>query len=312
MISAFIRRPIATTLLATGLALAGFGSLALLPVSPMPNTDLPTINIRASMSGASPATMSSSVATPLERHLRAISSVTEMTSRSSVGSTQITLQFDISRNVDGALRDVQAAIQAAMTDLPTAIRNPPQASKFNPASQPILVLALTSSTLSPAGIFDEASNIVQQRLSQIQGVGDATPAGATAPAVRVELNPLAVFKYGINLNTIKQAISSANAGANSPKGALEDGGERIQVYSNDNASSAKDFSDLIVAYRGNSPVRLSDVAQVYDGQENTKNMGVANGKPAVLIQITQQPGSNVIEVVDRIKKLMPQLPKDVL
>ena len=311
MISAFIRRPIATTLLATGLALAGFGSLALLPVSPMPNTDLPTINIRASMSGASPATMSSSVATPLERHLRAISSVTEMTSRSSVGSTQITLQFDISRNVDGALRDVQAAIQAAMTDLPTAIRNPPQASKFNPASQPILVLALTSSTLSPAGIFDEASNIVQQRLSQIQGVGDATPAGATAPAVRVELNPLAVFKYGINLNTIKQAISSANAGANSPKGALEDGGERIQVYSNDNASSAKDFSDLIVAYRGNSPVRLSDVAQVYDGQENTKNMGVANGKPAVLIPITQQPGSNVIEVVDRIKAILPELQRSL-
>ncbi len=311
MISVFIRRPIATTLLGAGLALAGFGALALLPVSPMPNTDLPTISVSANMSGASPATMSSSVATPLERHLRAIASVNEMTSRSSVGSTQITLQFDISRNIDGALRDVQAAIQAAMPDLPTSIRNPPQARKFNPAASPILILALTSSTLSPAGIYDEASNIVQQRLSQIQGVGDATPAGATAPAVRVELNPLPVFKYGINLNTIKQAISSANAGANSPKGALEDGGQRIQVYSNDNASSAKDFSDLIVAYRNNSPVRLSDVAEVYDGQENVKNMGMANGKPAVLVPITQQPGSNVIEVVDRIKAVLPELQKSL-
>ncbi len=307
MISFFIRRPIATTLLGTGLALAGFGALALLPVAPMPNTDLPTINLSASLPGASPTTMSSSVATPLERHLRAIASVTEMTSRSSVGSTRITLQFDISRNVDGALRDVQAAIQAAMPDLPTSIRNPPQASKFNPAAAPILVLALTSSTLSPAEIYDYSSNIMQQRLSQIQGVGDATPAGATAPAVRIELNPLAVFKYGINLNTIKSAISSANAGANSPKGAVEDGAERIQVFSNDNASNASDFANLIVAYRNNSPVRLSDVASVYDGQENVKNMGVANGKPAVLIPITQQPGSNVIEVVDRIKAILPEL-----
>ena len=309
MISAFVRRPIATSLLAVGLALSGIGALTLLPVAPLPNIDIPTVSVSASMAGANPETMSSSVATPLERHLGAIAYVTEMTSRSSTGSTNVTLQFDINRNIDGALRDVQAAIQASMTDLPSALRNPPQARKFNPANQPILVLALTSSTLSPAQIYDQASNILQQRLSQIAGVGDATPQGATAPAIRVELNPLAVFKYGINLNTIRGAISSANAGANSPKGAIEQGDQRIQIYSNDNASQAADFRNLIVAYRNNAPVRLSDLASVYDGQENVHNMGVANGKPAVLISITQQPGSNVIQVVDQIKKILPELQK---
>jgi multidrug efflux pump len=311
MISAFVRRPIATALLAVGLALSGIGALTLLPVAPLPNIDIPTVSVSASMAGANPETMSSSVATPLERHLGAIASVTEMTSRSSTGNTQIVLQFDIKRDIDGALRDVQAAIQASMTDLPSSLRNPPQARKFNPANQPILVLALTSSTLSPAQIYDQASNILQQRLSQISGVGDATPQGATQPAVRVELNPLAIFKLGINLNTIRGAISSANAGANSPKGAIEQNGQRIQIYSNDNASEASDFRNLIVAYRQGSPVRLSDVATVYDGQENVKNMGVANGKPAVLISITQQPGSNVIEVVDRIKAILPELQKSL-
>jgi len=311
MISAFVRRPIATALLAVGLALSGIGSLTMLPVAPLPNIDIPTISISANLPGANPETMSSSVATPLERHLGAIASVTEMTSSSRTGSTQIVLQFDISRNIDGALRDVQAAIQASMTDLPSALRNPPQARKFNPANQPILVLALTSSTLSPAQIFDSASNLLQQRLSQISGVGDATPQGATQPAVRVELNPRAIFKYGINLNTIKGAISSANAGANSPKGAIEQSGQRVQIYSNDNAADAADFRNLIVAYRNNAPVRLSDVAEVFDGQENTKNMGVANGKPAVLIGITQQPGSNVIQVVDSIKAILPSLQKSL-
>ena len=311
MISAFVRRPIATALLAVGLALSGIGALTLLPVAPLPNIDIPTVSVSASLAGANPETMSSSVATPLERHLGAIASVEEMTSSSRTGSTQIVLQFDIKRNIDGALRDVQAAIQAAMTDLPSALRNPPQARKFNPANQPILVLALTSATLTPAQIYDYSANILQQRLSQISGVGDATPQGATQPAVRVELNPLAVFKLGINLNTIKSAISSANAGANTPKGAIERNGQRIQIYSNDNASEAKDFANIIVAYRQGSPVRLSDVASVYDGQENLKNMGVANGKPAVLISITQQPGSNVIEVVDRIKAILPELQKSL-
>ncbi len=311
MISAFVRRPIATTLLAIGLALSGIGALSLLPVAPMPNIDIPTINVSANLPGASPETMSSAVATPLERHLGAIAYVTEMTSRSSLGSTNVTLQFDISRDIDGALRGVQAAIQAAMTDLPSSLRNPPNARKFNPAQQPILSLALTSSTMTPAQIYDQASNILQQRLSQIPGVGDATPQGASAPAVRVELNPRAVFKLGINLNTVRNAISSANAGANSPKGSIEQGDQRVQIYANDNASAAKDFQNLIVAYRNNSPVRLSDVATVYDGQENVRNLGVANGKPAVIINVTQQPGSNVIQVVDRIKAILPELQKSL-
>ena len=309
MISAFVRRPIATVLLALGLALSGIGALSLLPVAPLPNIDIPTVSVSANLAGANPETMSSSVATPLERHLGAIASVSEMTSSSRVGNSQIVLQFDISRNIDGALRDVQAAIQASMPDLPTALRNPPQARKFNPANQPILVLALTSATLTPSQIFDGASNILQQRLSQISGVGDASPQGATQPAVRVELNPLAIFKYGINLNTIKGAISSANAGANSPKGVIEQGGQRVQIYSNDNASEAADFRNLVVAYRAGSPVRLTDVAEVFDGQEDVRNMGVANGKPAVLISITQQPGSNVIEVVNRVKAILPELQK---
>ncbi len=311
MISAFVRRPIATTLLAIGLALSGIAAMALLPVAPMPNIDIPTISVSASLSGASPITMSSSVATPLERHLGAIAYVTEMTSSSRVGNTRVVLQFDIKRDIDGALRDVQAAIEAARVDLPTSLRNPPQAQKANPASQPILVLALTSSTLTPGQIYDYSSNILQQRISQIQGVGDATPQGASLPAVRVELNPLAIFKYGINLNTVSGAIRSANAGANTPKGAIEEGGRRIQVYSNDNASEASDFRNIIIAYRNNSPVRLSDVADVYDGQENVKNMGFANGKPAVLIGITQQPGSNVLEVVNRIKAILPDLQKSL-
>jgi multidrug efflux pump len=311
MISAFVRRPIATTLLAIGLALAGVGALALLPVAPMPNIDIPAINVSASLPGASPETMSSSVANPLERHLGAIAYVTEMSSRSSLGNVSVTLQFDISRDVDGALRSVQSAIQAAMTDLPSSLRNPPRARKFNPASNPILSIALTSSTLTPAQIYDQASNILQQRLSQVDGVADATPYGASAPAVRVELNPRAVFKYGINLNSVSNAIRSANGGSTSPKGAIEQGDQRIQIYSNDNASNADDFRNLIVAYRNNSPVRLSDVATVYDGQEQKRNLGMANGKPAVIMNVFQQPGSNVIQVVDRIKAILPELQKSL-
>jgi multidrug efflux pump len=311
MISAFVRRPIATTLLAIGLALAGVGALALLPVAPMPNIDIPVVSVSAQLAGASPETMSSSVANPLERHLGAIAYVTEMSSRSSLGSTNVTLQFDISRDVDGALRSVQSAIQAAMTDLPSSLRNPPRARKYNPASNPILSIALTSSTMTPAQIYDQASNILQQRLSQVDGVGDATPQGASAPAVRVELNPRAVFKYGINLNSISNAIRSANGGSTSPKGAIEQGDQRVQIYSNDNARNADDFRNLIVAYRNNSPVRLSDVATVYDGQEQKRNMGVANGKPAVIMSVFQQPGTNVLEVVDRIKALLPELQKSL-
>ena len=308
----FTRRPIATTLMALGLGLAGFGALFLMPVAPLPNIDLPVIVVSANMAGASPEVMSNTVATPLERHLGAIADVTQMTSRSSVGSTQVVLQFDISRNIDGAARDVQAAINAAHADLPASLRSNPTYFKFNPSSFPIMVMALTSKTLTPGQIYDQASNILQQKLSQIAGVGDVSLAGAALPAVRIELNPRALFKYGIGLEDVRAAISSANAGANSPKGAIEQGTQRMQVYSNDNASQASEYQSLIVAYRNNAAVRLSDVATISDGVENIRNMGLANGKPAVLVTITQQPGANVIQVVNAINATIPQLQHGVL
>src|SRR6201986_4373629 len=254
MVKLFICRPIATTLLALGLALAGFGSFFLLPVSPLPNIAIPTIVVQASMAGASPETMSTSVATPLERHLGAIAAVTEMTSRSTVVSTQVVLQFDISRDIDGAPRDVQAAINAARADLPAALRSNPTYRKFNPSDFPIMVLALTSKTLTPGQIYDQASNILQQRLSQVSGVGDVELQGASLPAIRIELNPQALFKYGIGLEDVRAAVSAANA--NSPKGGIEQGDQRYQLYANDSATEAADYKDLIVAYRNNAAVRL--------------------------------------------------------
>ncbi len=301
----FIQRRIATTLLAMGLGLAGLVAYFLLPVSPYPNIDIPTIAVSANMPGASPETMATSVATPLERHLGTIAGVTEMTSRSNINNTQIVLQFDINRDIDGAARDVQAAINAARADLPAALRSNPTYRKFNPADQPVLILALTSKTLSPGQIYDQASNIIQQKLSQISGVGDVSLNGASLPAVRIELNPRALFKYGIGLEDVRAAVGAANA--NSPKGDIQQKGQTFQVYSNDNASLAKDYQNLIVAYRNNAAVRLRDVAEVYDGVENVRNLGTFNGAPAILVQITKQPGANVIEVVDRIRDQLPDL-----
>ena len=305
MVRLFIFRPIATTLLALGLALAGLGALFLLPVSPLPNIDIPTLVVQASMPGASPETMSTSVATPLERHLGSIAAVTEMTSRSSVGSTQVVLQFDISRDIDGAARDVQAAINASRADLPAALRSNPTYRKFNPSDFPIMTMALTSRTLTPGQIYDQASNILQQRLSQVDGVGNVELNGASLPAIRIDLNPRALFKYGIGLEDVRAAVSAANA--NSPKGAIEQGTQRFQLYANDSATEAADYKSLVIAYRNNAAVRLSDVAVVSDGVENIRNMGVANGEPAVLVTVTKQPGANVIDVVDRIRALQPEL-----
>jgi multidrug efflux pump len=247
------------------------------------------------------------VATPLERHLGAIAAVTEMTSRSTLGSTQVVLQFDISRDIDGAARDVQAAISAARADLPAALRSNPTYRKFNPADQPVMILALTSKTLSTGQIYDQASNIIQQKLSQISGVGDVSLNGASLPAIRIELNPRALFKYGIGLEDVRAAVGAANA--NSPKGDIQQKGQTFQVYSNDNASLAKDYKTLIVAYRNNAAVRLQDVAEVSDGVENVRNLGTFNGKPAILVQITKQPGANVIQVVDNIRAQLPDLQK---
>jgi multidrug efflux pump len=301
----FISRPIATALLTAGLALAGIIAFFLLPVSPLPNVDFPTISVTASMAGASPETMSTNVATPLERHLGSIADVTEMTSQSSVGSTRITLQFGIDRDIDGAARDVQAAINAARADLPAALHSNPTYRKVNPADQPILILAMTSKTLTPGQIYDSASNIIEQKLSQVQGVGEVQLSGASLPAVRIELNPRALFKYGIGLEDVRAALSAANA--NSPKGAIEQGAKRYQLYVNDTATKADDYKTLIVAYRNNAAVRLSDVADVSDGVENVRNLGMANEQPAVLVILNKQPGANVIDTVDRVKALVPEL-----
>ena len=301
----FIARPIATTLLTMGLALAGIVAFFLLPVAPLPNTDFPVISVSATMPGASPETMSTSVATPLERHLGSIADVNEMTSQSSAGSTRVTLQFNIDRDIDGAARDVQAAINAARVDLPASLRSNPTHRKINPADAPILILALTSKTLSGGQIYDAASTILQQQLSQVAGVGDVTVGGSSLPAVRVELNPRALFKYGIGLEDVRAALSAANA--DSPKGAVQDARQRYQLYANDTAGTAEEFQNIVVAYRNNAAVRVKDIAIVSDGVENIRSIGLANGQEAILLLISKQPGANVIQTVDRVKTLLPTM-----
>jgi multidrug efflux pump len=301
----FIVRPVATTLLTIGLALAGGVAFFLLPVAPLPNVDLPTILVTAQLPGASPETMATSVATPLERHLGTIADVDEMTSTSSAGSTRVVLQFGIDRNIDGAARDVEAAINAARADLPAALKSNPQYRKLNPADAPILILALTSDTLTPGQIYDSASTVLQQKLSQVSGVGQVQISGSSLPAVRAELNPRALFKYGIGLEDVRAALSAANA--SSPKGAIEQGGLRYQIYANDTARTAEEYRSLIVAYRNGAGVRLSDIAQVTDGVEDVRNLGMANGKPAILVILFRQPGANIIDVVDRVQKELPAL-----
>jgi multidrug efflux pump len=301
----FIRRPVATTLLTIGLALAGGVAFFLLPVSPLPNVDLPTIVVSAALPGASPETVATSVTTPLERHLGTIAGVTEMTSQSAVGSSNVVLQFDLSRNIDGAARDVEAAIQAARIDLPSSLRSNPGYRKLNPSDAPVMILALTSDTLTAGQIYDSASTILQQKLLQVQGVGDVTIGGSSLPAVRVELNPRALFKYGIGLEDVRAALSAANA--NSPKGAIDFGQQRYQIYVNDTATRAAQYQSLVVAYRNNAAVRLQDIATVSDAVENIRNLGLADGKPAVLLVLHRQPGANVIDVVDSIRALIPEL-----
>ena len=301
----FIRRPIATTLLTMGVALSGIVAYFLLPVEPLPSIDVPVISISAAMAGASPETMSTSVATPLERHLGVIADVDEMTSTSSVGATRITLQFTSARNIDGAARDVQAAINAARADLPAALRTNPTYRKINPADQPVLILSLTSKSLTPGQIYDSASNILQQKLSTVDGIGQVQISGGSLPAVRVELNPRALFKYGIGLEDVRAALSAANA--NAPKGAVEAGAQRYQIYVNDTATKADEYRGLIIAYRAGAPVRLSDVAEVTDSVEDVRNIGMSNNKPAVLVILFRSPGANIVETVNNVKTVLPQL-----
>jgi multidrug efflux pump len=301
----FIRRPVATTLLTFGVAMAGSIAFFLLPVSPLPQVDFPTISVQAQLPGASPQVVATTVATPLERHLGLIANVTEMTSQSTVGSVRITLQFGLDRDINGAARDVQAAINAAAADLPSNLRTNPTYKKVNPADAPILVLALTSDILRRGEMYDAASTVLAQKLSQIEGVGEATVSGSALPAVRAELNPRALFKYGIGLEDVRAALSTANA--HSPKGAIDVGEHRYQIYDNDQATRADQYRSLVIAYRNGAPVRLSDVGEVIDSVENLRNAGLANGKPAVLVQINRQPGANIIETVDRVTALLPYL-----
>ena len=301
----FIKRPIATTLLTLGLALAGMMAFFFLPVAPLPQVDFPTISVQASMPGASPETMATSVATPLERHLGQIADVTEMTSQSTLGNTRVTLQFGLERDIDGAARDVQAAIAAARADLPVALKSNPTYRKVNPADAPIMILALTSDTLPTGQIYDAASTILAQKLSQAEGVGQVTVGGGSLPAVRVELNPHSLFKYGIGLDDVRIALAATNA--HSPKGAVEDGKRQFQIYNNDQARKAADYRDLVVTWREGAAVRLSDLANVKDSVEDLHNQGLFNGKPSVVVIITKQPGSNIVETVDRIKSLLPQM-----
>jgi multidrug efflux pump len=261
--------------------------------------------VNASMAGASPETMATSVATPLERHLGQIADVAEMTSQSSIGNARITLQFGLDRDIDGAARDVQAAINAARADLPASLKSNPTYRKMNPADAPIMILALTSQTLTPGQIYDAGSTVLAQKLSQIQGVGQVNVGGSSLPAVRVELNPHALFQYGIGLEDVRAALSAANA--NSPKGALEEQGQHFQIYTNDQAKHADDYRHLVIAWRNNAPVRVSDVAEVKDSVEDLRNQGLFNGKPSVVLIITKQPGANVIDTIDLIKAALPQL-----
>jgi multidrug efflux pump len=313
----FIRRPIATVLLTIGIALAGIGAFFVLPVSPLPQVDFPTISVSANLPGGSPDTMATSVATPLERRLGVIAGVNEITSSSGNGSTRINLQFDLTRQIDSAAREVQAAINAARADLPSTLRSNPTYRKANPADAPIIILALTSKTRSPGQIYDEVSNVVQQKLAQVKGVGDVELGGGSLPAVRVDLNPYQLNQYGLSTEDVRAAIQATNA--NRPKGALEGQGMRLQIYSQantpTNGRTAADYKGLVVAWRNGSAIRLQDVADVKDGVEDIHTLGLFNGEPAVIVLITSQPGANVIETVDGVRALLPQLqsqlPQDV-
>ncbi|KQP88285.1 efflux RND transporter permease subunit [Methylobacterium sp. Leaf117] len=309
----FIRRPVATTLLTIGVLLAGIFAFLKLPVAPLPQVDFPVILVQAQMAGASPETMATTVAAPLERRLGAIADVTEMTSTSSLGSVRLVLMFGLNRDIDGAARDVQAAINAARADLPTALRSNPTYRKFNPADAPILILGLTSDTLTPGQLYDSAATVVQQKMSQLPGVGNVDIGGSSLPAVRVELDPTALFNYGIGLEGIRAALASANA--NSPKGAIETETRHYQLYANDQGRVAADYRDLVVAYRNGAAVRLTDVGQIEDSVEDRRNLGLVNGKPGVILFIYKQPGSNVVDTIKGLKAAIPQvkaaLPGDI-
>ena len=301
----FIRRPVATTLLVIAILLAGAAAYRLLPVSPLPRVEFPTVSVSARLPGASPETMASSVATPLERQFGHIAAVNEMSSSSALASTNVTLQFDLDRDIDAAARDVQAAINAARGYLPTNLPNNPTYRKVNPSDSPIFMLALTSPVLTRAQVYDAASTVMAQKLSQVSGVGQVVVGGSSLPAVRVELNPPALNKFGIGLEQVRNVLSAANA--NTPKGHVSDGHRSWEVGANDQIFTARDYAPLVIAYSGGSAVRIADVGRAEDSEEDLRNAGYANGKPSVLVIIFRQPGANIINTVDRIRAVLPQI-----
>jgi multidrug efflux pump len=301
----FIQRPIATSLLAVGLAIAGIVAFNLLPVAPLPQVEFPTISVSASLPGGSPQDLATSIATPLERQLGHIAGITEMTSASSLGQTRITLQFDLTRNIDGAARDVQAAIDASLTNLPANLPGLPSYRKINPADAPILILALTSDVYSTGQMYDIATTVLAQKLSQVYGIGQVIIGGSSLPAVRVELNPDALFKYGISLTQVSSTI--ANANSNLAKGQLTWNSQSSEIYTNDQIFKAYQYKPLIIAYRNGNPVRISDVGDVVDSVQDLRNAGLSNGKPSVILVLFKEPGANVIQAVDSVLSQLPKL-----
>jgi multidrug efflux pump len=301
----FIKRPIATTLLTAALVLSGVAAFRVLPVSPLPQVDFPTISVSASLPGASPEIMASSVATPLEREFGRISAVTEMTSQSTLGQVSITLQFDLNRSIDAATRDVESAINAARSYLPTNLPSNPTYRKVNPADAPIMIVALTSDKLPPSALYDAASTILAQRLSQISGVGQVAVGGSSAPAVRINVNPTQLSGYGLGLENVRTAIAAQTA--NEAKGSFSNPDERWSISADDQLMKAADYQRIIVAYSNGQPVQLSNVAQVQDSVQTVRSLGLANGRRAALLIIFRQPGANIITTVDAIKAALPQL-----
>jgi len=300
----FIQRPVATTLLLAAVTLAGGIGYKLLPVAALPEVDFPTIMVSASLPGASPDVMAASVATPLEKQFTRIAGVTEMTSRSSVGSANVTLQFDLSRDINGAAREVQAAINSAAGFLPSNLPSLPRYRKINPADQPILLMTLESDVVPRTQLYDIASSVFAQKLAQVSGVGQVQVGGSSLPAVRVEVNPQPLSRYNVGLDQIGTFLQGANA--NKPKGSLANAEQEIPIYATDQLFLAKDYKDLVVVYRNGAPVRLSDLGRVIDANEDVRNLGIVNGNPMVQIQISRQPNANIIDTVARIKALMPQ------
>ena len=299
----FIRRPVATTLLTVAIALAGAVAFEVLPVAPLPEVDFPTISVNAGLPGASAEIMASSVATPLERQFGHIAGVTEMTSASTLGSTSVTIQFDLSRDIDGAARDVEAAINAARTYLPANLPGNPTYRKVNPADAPIMILGLTSDKYGPDKLYDEASTVIEQKLSQIQGVGQVTAGGGALPSVRVDANPTQLASYGLTVANLQSVLSLQNSDL--AKGQISDGIVTADILANDQISHAADYKPLVVGYNHGAAVRLSDVAQVTDSVQNVRAAGYLNGKRAITIIIFRQPGANIIATVDRIRAQLP-------